>query len=225
MSANGRKQAQQAGAALREHWFDHIYASDLTRACDTAEIIAKTNVHHKDGNGKIGHGVVETTELLRERCFGPFEMRPSRELEAAAKEAGFDFEANKENIYNFTPEEGESITDVRRRAIEFLDMLGNKVVEKEILEKSKQNDINTFNVLVVSHGGYLRQLTNYLFFDCECKMPQTPDNRNDEKMKVVIDTCVGNTAISQFQLQINCTTAELVSAQCTQFGCVQHLQT
>ena len=225
LSAGGKYQAYRAGLSLKKYRFDHIFASDLTRAIDTAEIIAKNNVHYR--KPKVGEGakIVETSELLRERSFGVFEMRPRNEFVAAAHQAGFSGEEDEENIYNFKAPGGEGILDVRGRAVEFLGWLGNGVVEKAIHEKSKHGHYDNFNILVVSHGGWLRQLSHYLFRDCKSETPPSLDDMDNEDKMYLLDRCVGNTAISHFRLQIDSRTAELVSVCCKKFACVEHLQT
>ena len=65
LSDHGRWQAQQLAQALREEPVAACYASDLSRARDTAQAVA--DVH--------GH-MVNTDPGLRERSFGQFEGRP-----------------------------------------------------------------------------------------------------------------------------------------------------
>ena len=62
LNANGVEQARQLGAALANEEIDAVYASDLSRAADTAQAIA---THHKL--------TVHTHTGLRERHFGYFE--------------------------------------------------------------------------------------------------------------------------------------------------------
>ncbi len=64
LNEKGREQALQVAQRLASEQFDAIVASDLQRAVQTAEIIAKP------------HGLnVETTPLLRERDWGSFTGR------------------------------------------------------------------------------------------------------------------------------------------------------
>ena len=49
LSARGRAQAEQIAARLRTYQFDACYASDLSRAADTARAIMRPN------SRKVGH--------------------------------------------------------------------------------------------------------------------------------------------------------------------------
>ena len=66
--------------------------------------------------------------LIRERCFGVFEGRPSSHLRAAAKEAGLD-------MVDYSPEGGETLKQCQHRANMFCDHLcqsvGGNTAEKK----------------------------------------------------------------------------------------------
>lgn len=61
LNDKGKEQASQVAATMEGWQVDNFVSSDLRRAIETAEIIAKP--HHKE---------VETTPLLRERDWGGF---------------------------------------------------------------------------------------------------------------------------------------------------------
>lgn len=63
LNATGRAQARELAAALREHRLERVYSSDLSRARETAQIVADF----------LGIGQVDTDPRLRERAFGLFE--------------------------------------------------------------------------------------------------------------------------------------------------------
>ena len=63
LNANGRTQALAVAAALRGQTFAGVVASDLSRAHETARIVA----------AELGLAVAYTDPDLRERHFGPFE--------------------------------------------------------------------------------------------------------------------------------------------------------
>ncbi|MHB8644519.1 MAG: histidine phosphatase family protein, partial [Thermomicrobiales bacterium] len=65
LSERGRRQVERIGERLRSYSFDACYASDLSRAADTARAIMQ---HHPDVP-------FEFTTLLREIKFGIFEGR------------------------------------------------------------------------------------------------------------------------------------------------------
>lgn len=68
LSLEGRKQAKAAGVAAKKLGIDYIICSPLSRAHDTAKIIAK----------EIGYPIskIECNSLLIERDFGPLEGTP-----------------------------------------------------------------------------------------------------------------------------------------------------
>lgn len=68
LTAEGVRQAKEAGKEAREFKIDYIVASPLSRAYDTAKIIAEA----------IGYPIdqIDTNSLLVERHFGSLEMQP-----------------------------------------------------------------------------------------------------------------------------------------------------
>ncbi len=65
----GEKQAKERAETLKHIHFDAIFSSDLVRAKRTAEVIA--------ADRKLA---VNTARLIRERCFGDWEGRPTKEV-------------------------------------------------------------------------------------------------------------------------------------------------
>ena len=196
--------------------FDYIYTSDLARAFETANIIAENNVHHTDAPSEGGCQTVETNPLLRERTWGIFDMKPWKEISAAIMESGVSHS-------DFKPKGGECRLDVKKRVIEFLDQLKAMIVTKALLENPKHCG---FNVLAVSHGGTIRALARYLFLDCACDMSLFGlDAVDEEERKTVLEEkYIPNASISQFELQIDSTSAKLISVQCKKYAECQHVQ-
>lgn len=62
LNSIGKAQARELQKKLKDVHFDHVFSSDLLRARQTAEIITLER--------KI---VIQTTKVLRERCFGKLE--------------------------------------------------------------------------------------------------------------------------------------------------------
>ena len=101
LNATGLWQAQRAGQALADEGIGVIYASDLSRAWQTAEEIAKP------------HGLaVQAEPGLRERAFGRFEGMSFAEIEAMLPE---DARRWRERDPEFEPEGGESLLVFRDR--------------------------------------------------------------------------------------------------------------
>lgn len=105
LTKQGEKQAQDVADLLKKEKIDAIYASDLGRVMETANII---NRYHKKE--------IKVLSILRERAMGKFEGQPAEVLEKAVKESG-------EPYHIFRPEGGESCLDTREKMISFLNEL------------------------------------------------------------------------------------------------------
>ncbi len=127
LTALGRKQAKLIGERLKKEKIDIIYVSDLERTKKTAQEIIK---HHK-------HIPVVFDKRIRERNFGIFEGKKREIILAAREQAG-------KNYYTFTPENGESYLQLKKRVRTFYQWLLKKEYGK--------------NILIVTHGGFVTTL-------------------------------------------------------------------
>ncbi|KIQ34152.1 phosphoglycerate mutase [Variovorax paradoxus] len=101
LNATGLWQAQRAGQALADEDIGVIYASDLSRAWQTAEEIARP------------HGLaVQPEPRLRERAFGHLEGMSFAEIESTLPE---DAKRWRERDPEFEPVGGESLLTFRDR--------------------------------------------------------------------------------------------------------------
>jgi probable phosphoglycerate mutase len=101
LNATGLWQAQRAGQALADEDIGVIYASDLSRAWQTAEEIARP------------HGLaVQPEPRLRERAFGHLEGMSFAEIESTLPE---DARRWRERDPEFEPVGGESLLTFRDR--------------------------------------------------------------------------------------------------------------
>jgi probable phosphoglycerate mutase len=101
----GHWQARKAAQALAQEAVSMVYASDLARAWETAEAIARP------------HGVaVGRDPGLRERAFGSFEGRTFAEIEASQPDHAHRWRTRDPEFA--PPEGGESLLDFRRRITE-----------------------------------------------------------------------------------------------------------
>ena len=130
LNANGVEQARQLGAALANEDIDAVYASDLSRAADTAQAIA---THHKL--------TVHTHTGLRERHFGYFEGLTWAAIEAKHAE---DALAWRSRDTHFAPAGGESLEALKARVLNTLNELAGKHMGQHIV--------------IAAHGGILDQL-------------------------------------------------------------------
>jgi isoleucyl-tRNA synthetase len=119
LTARGKKQVEKAAIALKKKKPDFIFSSDLKRTKETAEIISKEL--------KLP---VKYDERLREYNLGVFNGEPSEKFH--------DFIGDEINKFSKTPERGESLSEVRKRMMEFVSEFDKK-------HKNK-------NVLIVGHG-------------------------------------------------------------------------
>lgn len=132
----GRRQAQKLHERLQDRTIDAVYSSDLSRALETARIVA--------GDERlVGQRVpLWAVGALREIAYGQWEGKTRAELEAAGYGPWLDAWVRGEPCD--APEGGESREDVDRRVDHFL----SAVFPRHVGE----------TVLVVSHGGPLRLL-------------------------------------------------------------------
>lgn len=127
LNETGRWQAERTAAALADEPIDALYASDLRRARQTAEAIARR------------HGLaLQTHPGLRERHFGDFQGRTWAELERQHPEV---VRAWKAREPDFAPPGGESLLVLRAR------------VEATFAELAARHAGG--QIAVVAHGGVL----------------------------------------------------------------------
>jgi len=125
LSALGREQANKLGKRLSKMGIDYIYCSDLNRTKQTADEILK---HFKAPLSYIVD--------LREINLGEYEGKSfsiyRRDL------------LNSPNLMDFKPKDGESINEMNKRVLGFIE---------KIEEKHKNQ-----TVLLISHGGPIANL-------------------------------------------------------------------
>jgi 2,3-bisphosphoglycerate-dependent phosphoglycerate mutase len=127
LNPHGRWQAQQLAEALRDEAFEAAYASDLSRAKETAQAVAQTR-----------DLPVVTFTGLRERGFGEFEGQTWTELEARWPA---ETQAWRKREPNFAPGGGESLLQLQARVVETVNQLAARHLGEQIL--------------IVAHGGVL----------------------------------------------------------------------
>jgi probable phosphoglycerate mutase len=134
LSAEGRSQAERLAVRVRDHSISAIYSSPLSRAVETARIIA------------TGCGLEpRLSDGLREIHHGHWEGLTRQEVET-----GFaaEYAAWEEDPFTFAPEGGESGVSVLARALPAL---------REIVVRHAG-----LNVLAVSHKATIRLLLSSL---------------------------------------------------------------
>ncbi|RNE49627.1 histidine phosphatase family protein [Corynebacterium alimapuense] len=136
LSALGRDQARAAGRLLIDAGISRIVSSDLSRAFDTASIIAEV----------LGLDVVKDSRL-RETHLGQWQAKTSMEVDAELPGA----RAAWRHDATWAPPGGESRVEVAKRA---------RPVVEELMESYEGWDGNA--VLLVAHGGTISALTSHL---------------------------------------------------------------
>ena len=127
LNDTGLWQAQCAADALRDETIAAVYASDLTRARQTAEAIAA-----------VQSQAVVTHPGLRERSFGEFEGKTWAELEAGWPDAAL---AWRKRVPEFAPAGGENLLQLYERVVGTLSLLAERHIGEQIV--------------VVAHGGVM----------------------------------------------------------------------
>jgi len=127
LNDHGRWQARQLASALREEPIAAIYASDLSRAFETAHTVAR--LHDRP---------VQTHTGLRERGFGRFEGHTWAELEARFPDETL---AWRKRVPDFAPAGGESLLQLQARVVATVTELASRHPGEQ--------------VLMVAHGGVL----------------------------------------------------------------------
>ncbi|SRR5260221_344764 len=131
----GEEQAKQLGKELRHIHFDKVFASDLTRARQTAELISLERQLE-----------IETTKLLRERQFGHYEGKPWEALRLLDE---MQLTVEEDKRFSFKPHPDiESDEELVSRFITFLREVSVSYPGKTLL--------------VVTHGGIIRALLLHL---------------------------------------------------------------
>ena len=127
LSAKGRWQAERLANALRDEPITAIYASDLSRAWETAQYVGHTQ----------GLPVIKEV-ALRERDFGDFEGKTFAEIEVLLPEQSLRWRKRDPEFY---PAGGESLVALRTRVMEVAERLA-------ALHPGEQ-------IALVGHGGVM----------------------------------------------------------------------
>jgi 2,3-bisphosphoglycerate-dependent phosphoglycerate mutase len=136
LSPTGREQAVALAARLRDRAIGHIRASDLLRARETADIVAR----------ELGIAGVTIDPRLRERSFGVFEGLTAEECAQLHAEAWTRYQADRACV----PPGGEPQDQVIARLL----LAVQEAAAVTLADRA---------VLIVAHGGALRALLGAAF--------------------------------------------------------------
>nr|XP_009673688.1 PREDICTED: fructose-2,6-bisphosphatase TIGAR isoform X2 [Struthio camelus australis] len=216
LSDTGFRQADAAGVFLRNVKFTHIFSSDLLRAKQTAATIIGKNKFCKDLE-------IKYDARLRERKYGVAEGRPLTDLKAMAKAAGEqcpsftpsggetlnEVRGRARDFFEFlcqlAVEAGQKEQKMHSAAS---NSLGTSEVQSIFpwtnhgseAELSSDNGgaskLLDANILVVSHGAYMRNWIGYFVSDLNCTLPAT-------LTKSQLSSVSPNTGVSHFTIKLD----------------------
>ncbi len=141
LTENGIEQAKQTAEKLQGINFSAIYSSDLSRAKSTAEVL------------RLGRKLkIKTSKDLRERSHGTWEGRHSD-----------DYKFFFQDIFNKL---GELSEDEQKKLKLADDIESDDEIMARFMKQLRSISISYLdqNVLIVSHGGPIRNLLMYLGF-------------------------------------------------------------
>ena len=190
LSQTGLEQARLVAKHLAPTAFSLAISSDLSRALKTGEAIRDANNSFDD---------IEVWEVARERCFGELQGQAAEVLMNAME--GKD----KDQLFVWGPEGGETGKQFRERVRQFVKDLGRRVTKLKGEDSPK--------VLVTSHGGFIKDFNMMLVDELGCSMPC----ENGEWAMIC-----PNTGVSRYNVVLD-KEGEIQKVVCTQLYYKGHL--
>ena len=203
LNNDGRIQAKLAGKRLQNEIFDFVYASNLTRAAETASIIVKQNLNTDSGYDKV----VKLPVLCEKTC-GILDGQPVAELAKEAKMVGID-------TLEYTPKGGETLISVQNRAARFMEMIS------KMKPSTKKNDLN---VLVVTHQMFIAPLIGYLYGEINCDGIPAENIKMTHENTLLFKGEIPNTSINKFDIEVDSIGEKINSCNCSLFVSSEHIQ-
>ncbi|XP_042322964.1 fructose-2,6-bisphosphatase TIGAR [Sceloporus undulatus] len=216
LSETGFRQASAAGTYLSNIRFTHVFSSDLLRAKQTTDSILRKNQFSKEIS-------VNYDARLRERKYGVAEGKSLSNLKAMAKAVGEqcpsytppggetldEVKARCKDFFEYlcyfisheTCLEKQFSPSTERNDTELAGgsstaSLTNCYSRLEFHSDCIQaNEVLDANILVVSHGAYMRNWIGYFISNLECTLPATVT-------KTDLSSVSPNTGISQFIIKL-----------------------
>ncbi|NXJ16077.1 TIGAR bisphosphatase, partial [Odontophorus gujanensis] len=211
LSPTGFKQADAAGLFLSNVKFTHVFSSDLLRAKQ-----ARKNKFCKDLE-------IKCDTRLRERKYGVAEGRPLTDLKAMAKAAGEQCPAftpsggetldevreRARDFFEFlcqlaveVEQKDQEVHGAASRTSEMYEegsvfpWTGNHSVHELSSANSGASELLLdANILVVSHGAYMRNWIGYFVSDLKCTLPAN-------LTKTQLSSVSPNTGVSHFIIKL-----------------------
>src|SRR3990167_5039157 len=149
LTPEGEQQALVLGERLAKVEFCSAYVSDLGRTKATFQNISSKRT------ASISN--VNYEPLLREKSGGVFEGKPLKQVADAAKTKNIP-------VRDFRPNNGESWKDVYARASLAMKLIFFEQIVIPMLKPTENSPTQPKRVLIVSHGGWIMELLNYIRF-------------------------------------------------------------
>jgi len=148
LSNTGLEQAKLVANHLAGTEFTLAISSDLLRALKTGQSI-------RDANNSFEE--IEVWKVARERSFGEME---GKGVDFMLKEVKG---KNKDQIFVWGPQGGETGLQFRDRVRQFIKDLGKRIIKFKGTDSTK--------VLVTSHGGFIKDFNMVMVNEYNCSMP------------------------------------------------------
>lgn len=149
LTERGHSQSIATGQALKATPFSAAYSSDLFRAYHTACLIAAESEHISSKD------VIRQSRLIRELHFG---VRENMKRGTSVKEAKAELARERGCNIDDVIDNAESLEDCDNRLRQFL----HQLFDDDITSGGASEDKAAKNVLVVSHGGFLKRFLSSL---------------------------------------------------------------
>lgn len=170
LTPDGEQQASVLGDRLAKVHFDGAYVSDLGRTRETyLKIASRRENPIKE---------VKFEPLLREKAGGIFEGKSLKLVADAAK-------AKNAPVRDFRPQNGECWKDVYARSALLV-----KLLFYEQLLPNFSAAGSTKKILLVSHGGWIMELLNYIRFKEEAITPVWSNSARNCCVNIIKMKCV-----------------------------------
>lgn len=228
LSEEGVEQTKRLGRYLAGQPFDCIVASGLERALKTAQQVLDYNVAAKNSSSRLNKVTVD--DLVVERHFGAAQGKTKQYLAEEAARMG-------QTKLTFVPEGAETNSQIVFRWKSFMKKLCKQYIleengkcDKEESSESESviNKNQEKNILVVTHGHFIKQVVKYLVLKSETSsksMTSNDENNNTNgingKQKKQVDDFHGyfdqtipNASVSHFEFDLDLADADLMSSLC-----------
>ena len=160
LNLNGRNQCIKLGKHLFDQIFTHVFCSDLNRTDESCRWIISHNADFLKHNKSIIFD-----KRIRERSFGDLEGISRDECKKTYPQL-------YDEDMSYKPPNGESFQEVTDRGKDFFAYLCRRIASDNPIPPPNSNDYIA-NVLMVTHGVFMRSMYKYFINDLGSKFQWT----------------------------------------------------